>query len=192
MQTVTATSGEILDLEDVKRFLRIPDDVHDEDAEISSMLTAARVNAEAISRRTLRPSVTRVDVLCEWFNRYVFRNPPLHTTPAIAVKYYDTDNVLQTVDSSDYFAVPEVSTGDENDGVSFIEFNTNFTHPQLYDRRPDPIQITYTTGYVTQDAIPEVAKQAVKLLVWDQYYKETDGQAPAKQMLGSIAFGFYA
>lgn len=193
-QTITAASGEILEVEEVKRYLRIPDNIQDEDDEINGMIATARIEAEAITRRTLRPSVTRVHNERQWFNRFVFQHPPLHTTPAITVKYYDASNTLTTVDASDYFVVPSVATGDENEGVSFLDFDTFFSHPVLYDRRTDRIEITYNTGYVTQDAIPIVAKQAVKIFVWDAYYGEANENnlKRARQLLGSIAFGFYA
>ena len=194
-QTITAKSGEILEVAEVKRYLRIPDNVNDEDAEISSMIVAARMEAERISHRTLRASVTRVDLRTHWFHRFEFLNPPLHTTPAITVKYYDASNVLTTVDASDYFLNPPVTTGDEQEGVSHIDFDTFFSHPILYAQRPtDRIEITYTTGYVTQAAIPEVAKRAVKIMVWDDYYGDANelNLRRAKQSLGAIAFGFYA
>lgn len=193
-QTITATSGEILAVEEVKRYLRIPDNIDDEDAEINVMITAARIEAEAITHRTLRASVTRVDVLSNWFTRFKFKNPPLHTTPAETVQYYDSTNSLTTVADSNYDIVPSVSTGDENEGVSYLQFDSFFSAPILYDRRPDRILITYTTGYVSQDLIPETAKHAVKMIVWNMYYGEEDNRhvIRAKQLLGSIAYGFYA
>ena len=69
-QTITAASGEILEVEEVKRYLRISDNVDDEDVEISGMITAARMEAERITHRTLRASVTRVDLRTHWFNRF--------------------------------------------------------------------------------------------------------------------------
>lgn len=193
-QVITATSGEILEVEEVKTYLRIPENIHDEDIEISGMIAAARVEAERITKRTLRASVTRVDLATHWHRRIDFLNPPLHTTPAITVKYYDSNNVLTTVAASNYFLVPTVATGDEQEGVSHIDFDTNFSFPILYSRRTDRIEITYTTGYVTQAAIPEVAKRAVKIMVWDDYNGEADENnlKRAKQSLAAIAFGFYA
>jgi len=192
-QTITAKSGEILTVEEAKRYLRISDDIHDEDAEISAMIVSAREEAERITHRTLRASVTRVDLRTDWFNRFKFLNPPLHTTPVIAVKYYDSLNVLTTVAASNYFLVPSVSTGDEQEGVSWIDFDTFFAHPILYDRRQDRIEITYTTGYVTQAAIPEVAKRAVKIMVYDDYHGEANENnlKRARQSLAAIGFGFY-
>lgn len=194
-QTITAASGEILEVEEMKRYLRIPNNIHDEDAEVKGMIVAAREEAERISHRTLRASVTRVDLLPHWFNRFTFLNPPLHTTPAITVKYYDASNVLTTVAASNYFQGPPVTAGDEQEGISYIDFDTFFSHPILYDRRPtDRIEITYTTGYVTQAAIPVNAKKAVRLFVWLDYYGEDDANKlkRANQLLGTIAFGFYA
>ena len=193
-QVITATSGEILAVEEVKRYLRIPGNVDDEDAEINAMVAAARMEAERITHRTLRASVTRVDLRTHWFNRFTFLNPPLHTTPAITVKYYDSNNVLTTVVASNYFLIPTVVTGDEQEGTSHIDFDTNFSFPILYSRRTDRIEITYTTGYVTQGAIPEVAKRAVKIMVWDDYYGEANENnlKRARQSLGAIAFGHYA
>ena len=87
-----------------------------------------------------------------------------------------------------------MTTGDEQEGVSYITFDTFFAHPILFDRRPDRIEITYTTGYVTQAAIPEVAKRAVKIMVYDDYYGEANENnlKRARQSLAAIGFGFYA
>jgi hypothetical protein len=199
---VTAESGEILALEDVKRYLRIPTNVQDEDEDVLEMLVAAREDAEAITHRTLRASVTRTETLSSWFKRFNFLNPPLHTTPAVVVNYYDTDNAQQTVAASNYNIVPVQTTGDQYDGVTYLQFNDLFVRPIPYQFRPDPITITYVTGYVTQALIPAVAKQAVKLLLWELYYKDTKddafgvnvglGRKRAEQLLGSKAFGFYA
>ena len=194
-QTITATSGEILEVGELKTYLRIPDNTHDADEEIEGMIVSARQEAERITKRTLRASVTRVDLRTHWFNRFTFLNPPLHTTPAITVKYYDVNNVLTTVAASNYDLVPPVSTGDEQEGVSYIEFDTFFSHPSLYSRRrTGRIEMTYTTGYVTQDEIPEVAKRAVKIMVYDDYYGEANENnlKRARQSLAAIGFGFYA
>lgn len=193
-QTITATSGEILEVEETKRYLRISDNIDDEDVEIRAMIVAARIEAERISKRTLRASVTRVQLLQHWFRRFKFENPPLHTTPGIVVRYYDSSNTITTVAATNYDLDPPVSTGDENEGVSYITFDRNFNFPILYDRRVDRIEITYITGYVTQGAIPEAAKQAVKILVWDNYYGEANetNLKRAADLLGSIGFGFYA
>lgn len=194
-ETTTATSGEILLLEDAKRYLRIPENVHDEDDEIDGMIIAARREAEAITRRTLRQSVTRVETLKHWFNRFTFPHPPLHVTHAITIKYYDSDNTLQTVADSNYFVEPELSAGDINEGVSFLEFDTNYVKPILYDRRPTRIQITYTAGYGTEvtDNV-HVARQSIKELLWAAYYGDPDEKKlkQARSWLNDIAFGFYA
>ena len=102
--------------------------------------------------------------------------------------------MLTTVAASNYFLVPSKSTGDEQEGVSWIDFDTFFSHPILYDRRQDRIEITYTTGYVTQDEIPEVAKRAVKIMVYDDYYGEANENnlKRARQSLAAIGFGNYA
>lgn len=218
-QTIKVTSGEILEVADAKQYLRISDNIHDEDESISEMIVAARIEAEATSHRTLRASVRRTNVVGDntavddfgfgafgglasfhgvhsfgWFRRWYFQNPPLHTTPDVKIEFYDANNVLQEVDSSNYFVVPDVITGDENEGVSYVQFDRNFNFPILYDRRPDRILVTYTTGYSSQDLIPQQYKQAVKILVWDAYYGEMNeaNLARANKLLLAQNFGFYA
>lgn len=202
-QTITASSGELLSLPEAKEYLQVDDGNQADDQEILSLLRAARREAEAITRRTLRQSVTRRHELGWWpvSREYCFQWPPLHHTPAVTVEYYDTANALQTVSSSDYFIHPTLSSGQITDGVSRLTFDTNYNLPSLYDRRPDRVIITYITGWGDWDALSEelqgsveAARSAIKILLWDNYNKANNAEdvQRAKDILGSISFGFYA
>jgi uncharacterized phiE125 gp8 family phage protein len=85
---------------------------------------------------------------------------------SVVVKYYDLDNVLQTLSSTNYhfFEFPSDS----------ILFNLT-DYPDLYDR-PDAVQITISVG-----AAPRLARQCVKLLVADWFY------SPESTVVGTIA-----
>ena len=63
-----------------------------------------------------------------------------------SVKYFDTNNVEQTLSASAY-ALLETAIG------PVIHFKADATLPALYDR-PDAISITFTAGYATKDEWP--------------------------------------
>lgn len=215
-QVITAASGEILDLPAAKEYLQVEDGNTSDDQEIQSLLVAARAEAEAISRRTLMESVTRRHELHNWpldefgCRRWQFQFPPLHHTPAITVEYYDTNDTLQTVASTNYDIEPTLSSGQIHAGVSTIRFKPNYTLPQLTsDRDGTRVIITYTTGWGDWKNLPqglrgtvEIARSAIKLLLWEYYHKDTADDSfgvnvglsrkTAKELLGAISFGFYA
>ena len=202
-QTVTASSGEILTLPEAKEYLQLDPENNADDQEIQSLLRAARHEAEAISRRTLRESVTRRQELRHWPAErcWKFQFPPLHHTPTVTVEYYDSSDNLQTVASSDYDIEPTLSSGQIHAGMSMLIFKPNYALPQLTsDRDGTRIIITYITGWGDWDAVSEElqgmvesARTAIKILLWDGYHKENDenNRKRAKQILGSIAFGWY-
>lgn len=74
-----------------------------------------------------------------------------------SVKYFDQDNVLQTVSPSSYFL----------DGETLI-FAAAFAAPSLYCR-PGAVQIEYVAGYAGADAVPKPIRQAMLLLIGHWY-----------------------
>ena len=174
-----------------------------DDAEIASLLLAARTEAEAITRRTLRQSVTRRHELRHWpGRRWDFLAPPLHHTPAVTVEHYDSGDTLQTVASSNYEIEPTVSSGHVNEGVSSIVFKPDYTLPALStDRGGTRVIITYTTGWGDWDALSselrgmvEIARTAIKIILYDNYNKSNseENRKRARDLLGALAFGSYA
>jgi uncharacterized phiE125 gp8 family phage protein len=67
----------------------------------------------------------------------------------VSVKYYDEDDVLQTVSNTDYFIQPM-------SGYDILAFKQAFVVPTLSSDVGWPIEIEFKAGYTaTEDAIPE-------------------------------------
>ena len=83
--------------------------------------------------------------------------------PVTHVKYYDTDNVLQTLSSANYYlpAFNEPAT---------LALTTTATIPGVYTRE-DAWQIEYVVGWASFAAMPANLQMAVQLLVahWNEH-----------------------
>lgn len=74
------------------------------------------------------------------------------------VKYYDTDNVEQTLSSADYRLVT-------NDEDAIIELVSGASWPSVYDRA-DAFWVQYDTGYGDAASdVPQAIRQAALLLI---------------------------
>jgi len=61
-----------------------------------------------------------------------------------SVKYYDEDNVLQTVEDTNYRVVKHYRL------PGYVEFDSSYVYPATYDRS-DAVQVAFTSGYSTLD-----------------------------------------
>jgi uncharacterized phiE125 gp8 family phage protein len=79
-----------------------------------------------------------------------------------SVKYYDDDDVQQTLDSSKYYT--ELSRIHGN-----IWFNDDMDYPTLSTDRPEPIEIVYVAGEASAPAnIKHQIRQAVARIYFDK------------------------
>lgn len=182
--TTTSSEASVLpvSLSEAKDHLRLVGD--DLDAEVQAALEAATQYCEQKTSRVLRSTATIVQVHQEWATCYrIDREPLLAVT---SVTYYDTDNTLQTVESSNY----RIATSER--GGSLFEFDADFTWPTLHDRS-DPIRLTYTAGYAI---VPAMAKQAVRLMT-GYYFGDLDerqmqaAEQAASRLLAMCQWGSY-
>lgn len=89
------------------------------------------------------------------------------------VKYYDTDNTLQTMDSESYSVMKPTNVR------GFIFPSESNYWPSTYCR-PDAVQVRYTTGWAT---VPAPFVHAVKLLVGAWYeHREGETSLQTKQL----------
>ena len=95
----------------------------------------------------------------------------LPVTAVASVKYYDTDNTLQTLDDTSYHASIPTRTPAKIQPV----YGTSW--PDTY-QRPDAVTVTYTTGNC-----PKLAEHAMKLLVGSWYETRSDEDATGKTMV---------
>jgi uncharacterized phiE125 gp8 family phage protein len=88
-----------------------------------------------------------------------------------AVKFYDSDNALQTVDPVNYYLTDEV--------VPRMRFVGAFTAPTMYSR-PDAARIEYVAG---MSAVPASIKQAILI----EAELNTEPFAPADRQARQLA-----
>ena len=130
---VTGPSVKPIDLAMVKRHLNIVFPDHDTlldqmiDAAISNMDAANGLLGRCLINQTWKTYHGR------WRTRM---GSPFTDVSAVTVKYYDDDEVLQTLDAANYIVYSD-----------YIMFRSTFTAPVLDDDRDDPIQIDWTCGF---------------------------------------------
>lgn len=164
---ITAPASAPVTLEDVKKHLRVF--YTDDDDYIEGLLQAAIAHLDGyqgILNRCL-VSQTWQTAHCHFCHRM----ETLFTdTTAVAVKYYDADGDLQTIDNAAnvaYLVYPD-----------YIHFKSDFVFP-VTDRRDDAVLIESTHGYAE---IPQNLILAIKILVAHWYRNRVPvsfGNAPA-------------
>jgi hypothetical protein len=163
---ITPPPFEPLSREDVYNQLRLDAEgsplSHPDDALIDSYITTGREFVEKSTRRSLVQRTLRLSAagfpvcVSPWvYQRSLLPmrfQPPQHIylpRPPIvsvtSVKYFDIDNTLQTVDSSDYYLT--------DDEVPELRFVRNFSAPTTYDR-PDALRVEYVAGYAPAGSPP--------------------------------------
>lgn len=134
-------------------------DHDDDDAYIEMLIdvAASRIAApDGLTNRSLCLQTLRAST-----PRWPCKDLRLPAGPVVAVesvKFYDTDNVLQTVPTSDWFLA---SRG----ALTMVD---DFVGDALYPR-PDAVQITYTAGHADPLDIPASLRHAVLLLISQLY-----------------------
>jgi len=130
----SAVSTEIFTLTELKRYLVWTTSDTTRDDDMTQCIAYATEATEGIMGESLRAHewayymeswVDEVDLLYGPFS-------------AVVITYYDTDNALQTLSSSEYLVVG-----------TFSQVILNGTMPNVYSSRPDAIKIAYT-------AVPEL------------------------------------
>ncbi len=154
LKQVSKSSTLSVPLADVKQHLAL--DGTTEDSRITSLIWAAD---SLLQQQTSRAFVSQVWTYsrCSFSQRLELSKPPLVSVDS--VKYYDSDNVLQTVSTSAYLV--HIVESD----YSYIQFNNDYDFPSLYSR-DDAVQITFTCG----NYFPDTYIHLIKLLVssWNE------------------------
>lgn len=143
---------EPFDLTEAKEVLEI--EGTDKDAMIQALITTAREHAESVTGRSLMTQ-TRVMYL-DYFpldDTIWIPNAPVQSITH--VKYYDTDEVEQTLSSSDYWTD---LTGD----YPRIVIKNYWPAAEC---RPNAVTVTTVCGYADAERIPQGIKSAMKLIM---------------------------
>lgn len=148
--------GQAVDLEVVKRHLRI--DWDDDDLDLIDLTKTAAEWVETTVGRSLLTTIWRMDLAC-WPKSGCVALPMPPTQSVSHVKYLDTTGTLQTLDSSKYF------TSGDSFCPSSIVFTREEPLPTIKENRPHAVQVTYAAGYGTSTNVPPTARQAMLMLI---------------------------
>lgn len=149
VKLITPSTLEAVTLQDAKAHLKVTG--NDEDILIRKYLNAAVNRVENYRQSSIMSSEWEL-YMRSWQSNV---NLQKHPVSAInSVKYYDDDNVLQTVSASDYrlqdFRVP-----------CRLEFDsTNFDSPSTHDREY-PIIINFQAGYLAASGVPGIIPEVI-------------------------------
>ena len=160
LKTGPATTA--ISLAEAKAFLRVDSDYDDDDSYITSLIGVATNVVEQFTRRRL---------ITQTYNIYYDEFPPYmdlqvgNVDSVTHVKYYDTDNTLQTLDTSEYDVDIRVKPGriyQAEDG--------NF--PDTYERA-NSVEVEFVVGSAASD-VEDAIKQAMYIVIGRYYENRQD------------------
>lgn len=147
---LTAPEAEPITLADCYTHLRLDSEgspeTHPDDAMLTGMIQAAREDAERITQRCFVERRVRQVLSDFWGCLDLMRSP---YRGGMVVRYYDTDNALQTLASTEYMVI-------EDTFVPRIMLAPTGSWPSIY-YRPDAVHLEYTVGYEPEGSPPDAA-----------------------------------
>lgn len=156
-------AAEPVTLTEAKAHLRVTGT--DDDTILAVYIKAARVRAEMFTRRAFVTQTLRLRLGVFPGERFIeLPRPPLASVTSL--KYYDSDNVQQTVDAASLTEGYEVVT-DELVGKLVLRDGASWPSP-VY-ARADAIEVIFVAGYGAYTAVPETLRLAVLHLVAHYY-----------------------
>lgn len=167
--TVSAGPTELpVSYQEAMEHLRL--DTHDEMDTVNALIRAATDYVERFTHRALltQTLVLRLDewpTLCDAPYFIDLPRPPLQSVTSIM--YLDTDNVLQTWDSSHYQV-------DTNRTPGRVSLAYNKTLPNTLSGVANAITVTYVAGYTSRAAVPESIRLAIRLLIGHWFENRED------------------
>lgn len=156
---ITEPAEEPISVSDAKAHLRI--DVDDEDTLLAAYITAARSYYESAVWRALVTQTLGLRFTqwpgCEYI---ALKRPPLQSVTSIT--YTDSDGGSNTFATSNYNVYA-------NGDVGLIWLKNGLTWPSTTLQEGPSILVTYVAGFGDADAVPEIDKQAIRLLTGHFY-----------------------
>jgi uncharacterized phiE125 gp8 family phage protein len=184
----TQVTSEPITLSEARSHLRIEPFgyplAHPDDSDITLIISSAREWCEQYIRRALATQTVTMS-LSKFENAIELPLAPVQSV--VSVKYYDTSNVLQTLDSSFYYV-------DYFDSVIYLEVNK--TWPNTVTREIAVI-IEYVAGYTKTVGtnllpLPNPIKSAMFLLIGSLYEnRQEDMLSTSRVSFNSLPMGVY-
>ncbi len=188
LTTVTPAADLPLTLRDAQEHLRFFDD--DQAPDMLRKLGAATeyCQRDVAGRRQFMPA-TFDGTLPEfpWLSSNIdIPMPPLKS--ATSVKYFDVDNVEQTLSSTAYSTITPTET------PGFIEVVFGETWPTTYVRS-DAVMVRFVAGYDSRAVIPDGIKEAILLKLEHLWHpgrvKESDMTRAIHDLMNHYEYGHY-
>ena len=154
LETVTAPTGNPIQLNELKDYLRI--DTTDDDVQLRALIEAATAELERATRRQLVTATYKV-YYTTWQSIFYVPKPPLQSVTHF--KYYDGDSVQQTLADTVY----AVDTYHE---PGRIRLKYDQSWPSSYRGHMDDIEIQFVCGYTT---VPAEVKLALFKIIHQAY-----------------------
>jgi uncharacterized phiE125 gp8 family phage protein len=165
----TAPTRLLLTLEEAKSHLSIAEGCPCDSGEIERRIAEATADAERECGRQF-VSATWLMAIDKFPGCGEPIRLPLGKTSAVAsVKYYDVDGVQQTLSTDVYFAA---LVGEP----ARIVLRSGEAWPAIQYGRPEAVEIEYTVGWSTPEAVPADLKAAVKLILGERWANRGDGK----------------
>ena len=159
LERIVGGGVDLVDLADAKAHLRVLDD--DSNTEIANAIDAActflDIDADGFGGLGFPLISQSWRIKASSFGAGAIRLPFGRVTSITSLKYYDADNVQQTMADTDYHL-----TGSGRD--FFVILATSKSWPSVYGR-PDAASIEFVAGYTDAAAVPADIKAAARLLV---------------------------
>lgn len=165
----TAPATEPITLAEAKSQCRIETSFTDDDTWLNTVITVVREQAEDILNRALIDQTITM-VADEFPDFFEIPQPPLSSITSI--KYYDEDNVQQTLATSEY----EVNNYIE---PALVTKAYDVTWPATYTRF-DAVEVVFQAGYANAAAVPTSVKQGMLMMLTDLY----DNRSQAEDSFG--------
>lgn len=172
-RVLTPGSYSVITLARFKEHLKWDSSDTSEDAVMQIYLTSAIKQAEAYTRRVIDPATWQTYLT--GFHNFQFDIAPV--VSVTSVKYYDEDNVLQTLATDKYTFI-------DNGADAYAEMEFESDLPALYDRH-EPVVIEFTAGYGTypSDLTGAILQQAA------DYFETRTNDVPGG--MDKSTFGFH-